>query len=53
VWLLERARQLGASEAQLLRDHPTLTAQDLVNAWAYFRSNRDEIESAIVANEAD
>ncbi len=53
VWLLEHARRLGASEAKLLRDYPALTAQDLVNAWAYARNNRAEIDTAIAANEAD
>ena len=53
VWLLDHARRLGASEAKLLRDYPTITAQDLVNAWAYARANRAEIDEAIAANEAD
>ncbi|HWX42817.1 MAG TPA: DUF433 domain-containing protein [Blastocatellia bacterium] len=53
VWLLEQARRLGTSEADLLRDYPTLTAQDLANAWAYVRSHRAEIESQIEANERD
>src|SRR5918997_6556436 len=35
VWLLEQARRLGTSEADLLRAYPTLRADDLVNAWAY------------------
>ena len=53
VWLLEQARRLGTSEADLLRDYPTLTAQDLANAWAYVRSHRAEIEEGIEANERD
>jgi len=53
VWLLEQARRLGTSEADLLRDYPTLTAQDLANAWAYVRSHREEIEEEIEANERD
>ena len=53
IWLLEQARRLGTKEADLLRDYPTLTAQDLANAWAYVRSHRDEIEAAIHDNEAD
>jgi uncharacterized protein (DUF433 family) len=53
VWLLEQSRRLGTSEADLLRDYPTLTAQDLANAWAYVRSHRAEIESQITANESD
>jgi uncharacterized protein (DUF433 family) len=51
VWLLEQARRLGASEADLLRSYPTLRAEDLVNAWAYARLHRDEIDRQIAANE--
>lgn len=53
VWLLEHARRLGASEVKLLQDYPVLTAQDLVNAWTFARSNRAEIDAAIAANETD
>ena len=53
VWVLENARRLGTSEADLLRDYPSLTAQDLANAWAYVRSHREEIEREITENEAD
>ena len=51
VWLLVRARQLGASEAELLRSYPTLLAEDLANAWAYYRARREEIEKQIADNE--
>jgi len=51
VWLLERARQLGSSEGDLLRAYPTLRAQDLVNAWAYVEKHRDELERQIRENE--
>ena len=53
VWLLEQSRRLGTSEADLLRDYPMLTAQDLAIAWSYVRSHREEIVQAIEANEAD
>lgn len=53
VWILENARRLGTTEADLLRDYPSLTAQDLANAWAYVRSHREEIEQIIRENEAD
>src|SRR5215470_7033179 len=53
VWLLEQARRLGTSEADLLRDYPTLTAQDLANAWNFVRSHRAEIDAQIEANEKD
>lgn len=52
VWLLEQARRLGTSEADLLRDYPTLTVQDLANAWNFVRSHRAEIDSQIEANDS-
>jgi len=51
VWVLVRARQMGVSEADLLRSYPTLRAEDLANAWAYYRAYRDEIEQQIRENE--
>lgn len=52
VWLLAQARILGSSEAEILRAYPTLRAEDLTNAWAYYRANREEIEQQIKENEA-
>jgi uncharacterized protein (DUF433 family) len=52
VWMLVHARYLRTSEADLLRCYPTLRAEDLANAWAYFRSHRQEIEQQIRENEA-
>lgn len=52
VWILEQARRLGTSEADLLRSYPTLRAEDLANAWAFVRSHRDDITAEIEANEA-
>jgi uncharacterized protein (DUF433 family) len=51
VWVLEQARRLGVGEADLLRSYPTLRAEDLVNAWAYVRAHRDEIDRQIRDNE--
>jgi uncharacterized protein (DUF433 family) len=51
VWVLEQARRLGTSEAELLRSYPTLRAADLVNAWNYVRNNPGEIERQIRDNE--
>lgn len=52
VWILEQARRLGATEAELLQCYPTLRAEDLASAWAYVRSHRNEIEQQIDENEA-
>ena len=51
VWVLVQYRRLGLNEADLLRAYPTLRAEDLANAWAYYRTHRDEIEQQIRANE--
>nr|MDO8117321.1 DUF433 domain-containing protein [Candidatus Sigynarchaeota archaeon] len=53
VWLLVRARQLGTDDADLLKAYPTLRAEDLANAWAYYSYHREEIEHQILENEAD
>lgn len=52
VWILVQAKLLGMSEADLLHSYPSLRAEDLVNAWAYYRSHREEIEQQIHENEA-
>src|SRR3954453_7279892 len=51
VWTLEQARRLGASEADLLSDYPGLRAADLVNAWTYVATHREQIEAQIRENE--
>jgi uncharacterized protein (DUF433 family) len=51
VWVLEQARRLGTSEADLLRSYPTLRAEDLTNAWAYVRAHCEEIDRQILENE--
>ena len=52
VWLLVQARNLGTSEANLLKSYPTLRAEDLANAWAFYRLHREEIDRQITENEA-
>jgi uncharacterized protein (DUF433 family) len=52
VWLLMEARNAGASEAQLLQSFPSLRAEDLINAWAYYRANKAEIDAEIIENES-
>ena len=51
VWVLEQARRLGASEADLLRAYPTLQAEDLTHAWTYVRAHRAEINKQIETND--
>ncbi len=51
VWLIVQARKLGSTDADILRAYPTLKAEDLINAWAYYRANKDEVEMQIAENE--
>ena len=51
VWLLEQARRLGTKEGEILQSYPTLRAEDLVQAWAYVRTHRTEIDNQIRDNE--
>lgn len=51
VWLLVEAQNAGATEAKLLNSFPSLRAEDLINAWAYYRANKEEIDAEIAANE--
>jgi uncharacterized protein (DUF433 family) len=52
VWVLEGFRRLGWNEAKILVNYPTLRAADLVHAWAYADTHRQEIDEAIRQNEA-
>jgi uncharacterized protein (DUF433 family) len=51
VWALVHARLLGTTDADLLRCYPSLRAEDLTDAWAYYRAHRDEITHQIAENE--
>ena len=52
VWVLDQARRLGSTEADLLHLYPGLRAEDLASAWAYVRSHRDEIDRQIRDHES-
>jgi uncharacterized protein (DUF433 family) len=47
VWGLVEFRQLGAPDSELLENFPSLTADDLAAAWAYYADNKEEIDEAI------
>ncbi len=51
VWSLVHSKKLGMTDAQLLEAYPLLTTEDLLNAWNYYRNNRQEIERQILENE--
>jgi uncharacterized protein (DUF433 family) len=51
VWVLVNYRRLGGSDADLLRDYPSLTPADLEAAWGYSAAHPEEIDRAIRENE--
>lgn len=51
VWVLVNYRLLGGSDADVLRDYPSLTVADLEAAWRYAAANAQEIDLAIRENE--
>lgn len=51
IWLLQQMRVIGFSDAKLLECYPTLTANDLAQAWAYAAANKAEIDKEIEENE--
>ena len=52
VWSLESWRRLGADDAEILRNYPSLQPADLVNAWHYVARHPQEIDREIRENEA-
>lgn len=48
VWTLVVFRQQGADKEELLRNYPTLTDDDLIDAWAYYEQHREELNQAII-----
>ncbi len=52
VWLLVESYRQGVREAQMLNDYPHISAADLVNVWAYAEAYPEEIEAAILRQDA-
>jgi type III restriction enzyme len=50
VWSLIERRNLGLSDAEILRDLPDLKQGDLDAAWSYYEQHREEINQAIREN---
>ncbi len=51
VWVVINYSRLGGSDADFLRDYPSLNEADLDVAWSYYASRAEEIERAIRENE--
>lgn len=53
VWTLVSFRQQGADDEELLRNYPTLTADNLTAAWSYYDRHREEIDRVIASHQED
>ncbi|MBW3623459.1 MAG: DUF433 domain-containing protein [Armatimonadetes bacterium] len=53
VWVLEHFRRSGASDAEILKAYPSLTAGDLVAAWQYAHIHEKEINTQIKQNRGE
>ena len=51
VWVLQRFRQNGINDNQLLEMYPFLDQSDLNGAWKYVDNNRDMIDQRITEDE--
>lgn len=52
VWVVVQAQMLGSNDGEILRAYPSLRAEDLANAWAYYHAHKTEVEQQIIDNEA-
>jgi uncharacterized protein (DUF433 family) len=50
VWTLVSLKNQGASDTVLLDAYPSLRQYDLSNAWAYYKSQKKEIDLDIKEN---
>ncbi len=53
VWSVIEYIQMGVGKERILRNFPTLRAQDLANAWAFYDANKSEIDLEIIENNED
>jgi hypothetical protein len=51
VWVLVSLRQQGANDRELLENYPSLTSEDLIAAWDYYKQYRSEIDLVIVTQD--
>lgn len=45
VWTIVEAKQMGATDLELLQSFQGLTAEDITNAIRYYHGHKDEIEA--------
>jgi len=53
VWTIISFRQQGADNAELLRNYPSLTPEDIIAAQTYYGLNVQEIDHVIASHQED
>jgi uncharacterized protein (DUF433 family) len=53
VWTIISFRQQGADKAELLRNYPGLTPEDIIAAQTYYEQHRQEIDRVIASHQED
>lgn len=53
IWSIVEYLLMGIEKEKLLLNFPSLRAQDLANAWAYYDANKAEIDKEIRENNED
>jgi len=53
VWVLVSLRQQGANDRELLENYPSLTSEDLIAAWDYYKQYGSELDLAIATQNED
>lgn len=51
VWVLDGYRRLGMTDEAILESYPSINPGDLVAAWEYADTHREEMEYLIRINE--
>jgi uncharacterized protein (DUF433 family) len=53
IWTLVALKKAKVTDVNLLKAYPTLRQQDLLNAWAYYKASKKEIDQDIKENNED
>lgn len=53
VWTIISFQKQGVSDQELLNNYPTLTKEDLKEAWLYYNNNKTEIDNIIAEGELE
>jgi uncharacterized protein (DUF433 family) len=53
VWTIISFQKQGVNDEELLNNYPSLTKEDLKEAWLYYNNNKTEIDNIIAEGELE